>query len=213
MIGMVDKEFIRKKYLRNKWSIRKISRQLSISRQTVRRALKDADPPQYHLSELRPSPVMDPFRKIILAWLKEDEQAPRKQRHTARRIFHRLRDEYGFRGSEATVRRYVARLRPKTPEVMLPLAADWGQQAQVDWGQAKVYIAGEPKVAHIFCLKMRASGVPFVWAAPTEKLEAFLEGHRRAFEWLGGVPPPNACTTTPRRPWCVSWPARSGTNT
>lgn len=71
---------------------------------------------------------------------------------------------------------------------MLPLSVAWGEQAQVDWGQAHVRIAGEEHVVHLFCLKMRASGVNFVWAAPTEKLEAFLEGHRRAFEWLGGVP-------------------------
>jgi len=73
-------------------------------------------------------------------------------------------------------------------EVYIPLESGWGEQAQVDWGQAQVSISGERKTAHLFCLRMKASGVPFVWSAPTEKLEAFLEGHKRAFEWLGGVP-------------------------
>jgi hypothetical protein len=86
------------------------------------------------------------------------------------------------------VRRAVARLRPKTPEVFIPLAVGWGEQAQVDWGQAVVRIAGQSVVVHLFCLRMRTSQVPFVWAAPTEKLEALLEGHVRAFAWLGGVP-------------------------
>lgn len=185
---MVDKEFIRKKHYCDGWSIRELSRRLGVARQTVRKALADAEPPRYRLSAPRPCSVMEPCRALILAWLEEDEQAPAKQRHTARRIYHRLRDEYGFQGSESTVRRHVASLRPRTPEVMLPLAAAWGQQAQVDWGQAQVRIAGEPVVAHLFCLRMRASGVCSVWPFRTEKLEAFLAGHRQAFEWLSGVP-------------------------
>ncbi|KLU66407.1 hypothetical protein DEAC_c18060 [Desulfosporosinus acididurans] len=72
--------------------------------------------------------------------------------------------------------------------MFMPLSADWGEQAQVDWGRAKVYLHGKLTEVSLFCLRMKASLVPFVWAAPTEKLEAFLEGHKRAFEWLGGVP-------------------------
>jgi len=78
------------------------------------------------------------------------------------------------------------------PEVMLPLAAAWGQQAQVDWGQAHVRIAGQPTVVHLFCLRMRASGVCFVWPFRTEKLEAFLPrapaGLRVAERGAGRVP-------------------------
>lgn len=185
---MVDIEYIRKKHFVAGWAIRKISRQLSVSRQSVRKALASADPPRYRLSGPRPCPVMAPFHDLIRSWLAQDEQAPPKQRHTARRIYDRLVEEYGFAGAESTVRHYVARLRPKVPEAYIPLQAQWGQQAQIDWGQAIVYIAGSQVVAHLFCLKMRASGVPFAWAAPTEKLEAFLEGHRRGFEWLGGIP-------------------------
>jgi transposase len=66
------------------------------------------------------------------------------------------------------------------------LEAAWGQQAQNDWGQAVAKIAGKSVVAHLFCSRLRASGVPFVWASPTERLEAFLEGHCRAFAWFGG---------------------------
>ena len=74
------------------------------------------------------------------------------------------------------------------------LEPGWGQQAQVDWGQAVVQIGAEQTVVHRFCLKMRQSGVPFVWAAPTEQLEAFLEGHSRSSKWA--VP---HCQT--QRPW------------
>lgn len=135
---------------------------------------------------------MDPFREVILQWLREDQTAPAKQRHTAKRIYDRLRDEYAFTGGESTVRRFVARLRqeiegPKI-DAKIVLAADPGEMAQVDWGQAKVVIGGVEQIAHLFCLRLRFSSVPFVWAAPHERLEAFLEGHTRALTWLDGVP-------------------------
>lgn len=188
VLKMVDIEFIRKKHFVDGWTIRRISRQLAVSRQAVRKSLASADLPRYRLTKSHPCAVMDPFRDIVHGWLEQDELAPPKQRHTAKRIFDRLVAEYTFSGAESTVRHFVAKLRPAMREVYIPLAADWGQQAQIDWGQALVRIGGNPIVAHLFCLRMRASGVPFAWAAPTEKLEAFLEGHCRAFSWLGGVP-------------------------
>ncbi len=188
MRKMVEIEYIRKKHLVDGWSVRKISRQLGVARQTVRKALESTELPRYQRQHARPSPVMDPYRGVITSWLEQDQTAPAKQRHTAKRIYDRLVEEYGFTGHEATVRRLVAQLRDQQPEVFIPLTADWGQQAQVDWGQAVVEIAGSREVAHLFCLRMRASAVAFAWAAPTEKLEAFLEGHVRAFTWLGGVP-------------------------
>lgn len=188
MLGMVDKEYIRKKHLIEGWSIRRISRNLDVARQTIRKALKDSNIPQYNLTKERPSPVLEPYKEIIREWLRQDQSAPPKQRHTARRIFSRLRDEHGFTGSESTVRTFVQKEKGQHIEMFMPLSADWGEQAQVDWGRAKVYINGKFTEVSLFCLRMKASLVPFVWAAPTEKLEAFLEGHKRAFEWLGGVP-------------------------
>lgn len=188
MLKMVDIEYIRKKHYLDGWSIRKISRQLGIARQTVRKVLGSSELPRYHRTKARSCPVMDPYRAVIEAWLAADEEAPPKQRHTAKRIDDRLVAEYGFSGHEATVRRFVGGLRDRRPEAYIPLTAGWGQQAQIDWGQAVVEIGGAREVAHLFCLRMRASGVAFAWASPTEKLEAFLEGHVRAFAWLGGVP-------------------------
>jgi transposase len=185
---MVDVEFIRKKHLVEGWSIRRISGQLDVARQTVRKAMASPEPPRYHLSRPRPCPIMGPYAEVIRGWLVQDLRAPPKQRHTSKRICDRLVAEYGFRGAESSVRRVVARLRPQRPEAFIPLTAAFGQQAQVDWGQAEVSIAGTPVVVHLFCLRLRASGAPFAWAAPTERLEAFLEGHRRAFAFVGGVP-------------------------
>lgn len=188
MLEMVDIEYIRKKHYVEGWSIRKISRNLSVARQTVRKALQTSEIPKYNLRKEKPCPVMDPYKEIVKEWLEKDKEQPKKQRHTARRIFHRLCEEYGFTGSESTVRNYVRTLKNEQKEVFIPLTADWGEQAQVDWGRAKVYINGKEREVSLFCLRLKASLIPFVWASPTEKLEAFLEGHKRAFEWLGGVP-------------------------
>ncbi|WP_243269975.1 IS21 family transposase [Thermanaerosceptrum fracticalcis] len=188
MIGMVDKEYIRKKYYIEGWSIRKISRNLHVARQTVRKALQNSEIPKYQLSQEKPCPVLDPYKEIIREWLELDKTQPEKQQHTARRIYHRLCEEYDYTGSETTVRRYVRIVKNELNEAYVPLTADWGEQAQVDWGRAKVYINGKLTEVSLFCLRLKASLVSFVWASPTEKLEGFLEGHRRAFEWLGGIP-------------------------
>src|SRR5690606_21960043 len=116
---------------------------------------------------------------------------PRKQRHTARRIYQRLRDEHGYEGAESTIRRVVAQLRRELdtdgPEPFFVLSPAPGEMAQVDWGQAKIVLAGVPTVVHLFCGRLHYSGVPFVWASLHEKLEAFLEGHVRWFAWVNGV--------------------------
>src|SRR5690606_32293137 len=111
MLKVVDIECIRKLYFREGWPIRKIARELGHSRKTVRKALSDAGPWTYRLTQPRPSPKAGPYRDLIRQWLEEDRRAPRKQRHTARRVYERLRDEYGYDGAESTIRRVVAELR------------------------------------------------------------------------------------------------------
>lgn len=129
MFGMVDIEYIIKKHFIEGWSIRKISRNLVVSRQTVRKALKSSEIPRYTLTKAKSCPVLEPYKAIIEEWLEQDKTAPKKQRHTARRIFQRLRDEYGYEGSEPTVRRYVQILNQRKAEEFVPLTADWGEQA------------------------------------------------------------------------------------
>ena len=202
MLKVIDIEYIRKQHRNEGWSIRKIARQTEVSRQTVRKALRDAGPWRYTLTHSKPCPVMDPYRKRIQDCLQEDRNAPRKQRHTAKRIYDRLCEEHDFQGSDSTVRRYVARLRREggaTEEPILILKPDPGEMAQVDWGQAEMILQGKRCTIHLFCLRLHHSGVPFAWASPHEKMEAFLEGHVRAFHWLGGVLPRWYMTTWPRR--------------
>jgi len=192
MIEMVTKEYIRKRHLVDGWSIRRLSKQCDVSRQTVRKLLADAEIPTYSLAAPRPKPAMERWIPVIERWLEDDQKpgVPPKQRHTASRIHERLVDEYPgeFSAAASTVRYWVRRLRNQTPEAFVPLAADAGELAEADFGAMTIKINGQAKVVHVFVMRMRYSHVLFAHAFSTEKLEAFLEGHRLAFEWLGGVP-------------------------
>lgn len=188
MYTVIDKEYIRKKHFVEAWSIRRISKELKLARQTVRKMLEDGEIPTYKLSQERPSPIMDPYREIIVHMLKEDETAPTKQRHNAVRIYERLRDEFKFTGGASTARRYVSKLKKKPAECFLMLEANPGEQIQVDFGHAQVDMNGKRIGVHLFCMRLKFSSVPFVVAYPTERLEAFLEGHVQGFAYFGGVP-------------------------
>jgi transposase len=187
VLGMVDVELIKKMHEREH-SIRDISRTTGWSRQTVRKTLiAPAEPPVYALSTPRPCPAIDPYLDIVRQWIAGDESAPRKQRHTAKRVFDRLVDEYAFTGSEVTVRRAVARVRGKRIEAYVPLEAPWGGIAQADFGGAVVMIGRKRTEVSLFCMRAKASKVPFVIALPSEKLEALLAGHVEAFGFFGGT--------------------------
>ncbi len=183
---------IRKRHFVDGWSIREISRRCGIARQTVRKMLEDADVPHYRLTKPRPRPVMERWLPVIEAWLREDELpgVPRKQRHTSARIHERLKEEYPleFDAAESTVRHWVARLRNKKQEAFIPLTADAGELAEADFGRVVMKLNGKLTELSMFVMRLRYSGVTFAHAFNTEKLEAFLEGHRLAFEWFGGVP-------------------------
>lgn len=192
MIEMVTKEYIRKRHLIDGWSIRKISRQCNVSRQSIRKMLIDAEIPKYSLTMPRPRPAMQRWIPIIERWLEDDKKpgVPIKQRHTAVRVYERLKEEYKeeFEASPSTVRHWVRRIKGKTPEAFIPLAADAGELAEADFGSVTIQVNGQSRVVHMFVMRMRFSSVVFAQAFSTEKLEAFLEGHRLSFEWFGGVP-------------------------
>ena len=134
-------------------------------------------------------PKLDGFTGIIDAILEADAdpEVPRKQRHTAHRIFERLRDEHGFTGGYTIVKDYVRARRQSTREAFVPLHHPPGH-AQVDFGEAVVEVGGQREKIAFFCLILPHSDVWFVKAYPRETTEAFLDGHVSAFAFLGGVP-------------------------
>jgi transposase len=132
---------------------------------------------------------MDGFRARIEQWMESDKTAPPKQRHTAQRMFERLRDEHQFAGDEGTVRRFVAKLRAQQPqEAFMPLVFEAGEEAQVDWGEAKIIDNGTLRTVQLFCMRLSHSKASFVYPYERATMEAFLDGHVRAFEFFGGVP-------------------------
>jgi len=172
-------------------SIRGLARRHGVHRRAVRQALASAVPPPRQVVQ-RARPASGPHDATIARWLTEDQAAHRKQRHTARRIWERLVDEEGAAVSEPTVRRAVARLRrelePDRGDVAIVALHHPGEEAQVDFGLADVFIGGVRTSVAVFELRLSHSGAAVHVAFGSEGQEAFLEGHVTAFGRLGGVP-------------------------
>ena len=168
-------------------SQRAVAREFGISRETVRKMLEYAVPPGYQRQQPIKRPKLGPWLGVIDAILKDDKQRPAKQRHTAKRIFERLKAEHGFTGGYTIVKDYVHTSRLRGQEMFVPLAHPAGE-AQVDFGEAMVFIAGVERKAHYLAMDLPHSDDCFVTAFPAETTEAFLEGHVRAFAYFGGVP-------------------------
>ena len=168
-------------------SVREASRVFGLHRDTVGKMLANATPPGYTRKRPPRKPKIEPFTGVIDAILEADRHVPRKQRHTVKRIFERLRDEYGFEGQHTIVKDYVREHRRRVGEMFVPLTHGPGH-AQCDFGEAMVVIAGVEQKVHYFVLDLPHSDGCFVKAYPSETTEAFLDGHVSAFAFLGGSP-------------------------
>jgi transposase len=190
MIKVDEKELIRRAYLLDGQSERQIAKERKHSRNSIAVVVADPQTATYRLTQPRAAPVMDAVKAIVNAWLVADQTAPKKQRHTAHRIFERLVTEQGFKGKEPTVRRYVRlrRAEIEVPEAFLLLEYSAGMDAQCDFGEADVILDGQPITVQLFCMRLCYSKAAFVCAFPHQRQEAFLEGQRRAFEFFGAVP-------------------------
>ena len=184
-------EQMRKAREREQLSIRALADRFHVHRRDVRAALSSAVPPA-RKPVVRPAPVLDPWKATIDGWLEADRSAPRKQRHTARRVWQRLVEEHGVDVGESTVRRYVAEVRRRQSvpliEVMVPQHHPLGAEAEVDFGSVHVYLAGALTELPLFLMRLSASGKGFVRAYLNEAQAVFLDGHVRGFEHFGGVP-------------------------
>lgn len=183
-------EQIRRDHAREGLSIRELARRHGVHRRAVRQALESAVPPAKRSPEVRPAPALGAYRQIIDGWLEADREAPRKQRHTARRVWQRLVEEHGAEVSERQVARYVHKRRRELGEVgeaFVPLISEAGVEAEVDWGQATVVLRGIETVVFLFVMRACYSGAAFVMAFERETQQAFLEGHVAALEWFAGV--------------------------
>ncbi|MCE1178783.1 MAG: IS21 family transposase [Micrococcales bacterium] len=177
-------------------SQRAIQAKHGVGRKTVLAAEASAWPAQRKKPLARPS-KLDRFKPTIDQWLREDLDAPRKQRHTIKRIFDRLVEEQDMRNvSYAVVRAYVARRRPEIrveegrapTEAFVPQSHLPGAEAEVDFGDVTVRLAGELVVLQLFSFRLSYSGKAVHRVFATGGQEAFLEGHVHALHALGGAP-------------------------
>jgi transposase len=168
-------------------SERAAARRFGIDPRTVKKMMKFSVPPGYVRRKPPAKPKLDPFVGVIDHILGDDKSRPKKQQHTAKRIFERLRDEHGFTGGITIVKDYVAGWRQRSQEMFVPLAHPPGH-AQVDFGEALGVIGGLERKIHFFAFYLPYSDGCFVVGYPAETTEAFCDGHVKAFAFFGGVP-------------------------
>jgi len=184
-------EQIRREYEHGAGTIRAVARKMGVHRREVRKALASAVPAERKIPE-RERPKLAAAIPFIDAILEADRKAPRKQRHTAHRIWTRLRREMPeAEVAESTVRQYVrerkAALGLLGQETFVPQSYTWGGEAQVDWYEGWAEFDGESRKTYLFCLRSMASGGAFHRAYPHANQQAFLEAHELAFAYFGGV--------------------------
>lgn len=189
-------EAIRRDHRRDGLSIRELAVKHGVHRRTVRQALDSPFPPPRKPRSFA-APKLDPAKPLIDAMLVADLDAPRKQRHTAKRVWERLVDEHGMTGlSYSTVRDYVSRRRPEiaaragraAEAGFVPQAHPPAAEAEVDFADLWIDLRGVRLKVFLFTLRLSHSGKAVHRAFASQGQEAFLEGHMQAFTELGGVP-------------------------
>ncbi len=183
---------IRRLRLEGETSQRTVAKRLGISRNTVKKYW-DGETVAWERKPYTREPVVmtEEIVQFITECLDEDDrEGIRKQRHTARRIYNRLVEEHGFAGSESSVRNLVHGMKAarKTTRAFIPLRFEPGKAAQIDWGEATVYINGEKQKINLFCARLCHSCAPYVIAYKRQNQESFLDALIHTFQYYDGVP-------------------------
>lgn len=177
---------VRRYVLSEGHSKRAACRKFGIHWKTLQKMLDHPEPPAFQ-RRARGERKIERFLPIIHAILEADRQAPPKQRHTAQRIYDRLRTEHQYDGKLTIVKDAVRAWRKLSSETFVPLAHPPGE-AQVDFGEAQFWLEGVLTKAALFVMSLPYSDAVFIRAYPRECTEAFQDGHVRAFAFFGGVP-------------------------
>ena len=177
---------IRLEVLRGETSKRSILRRENIHWETLKKILQYPEPPGYRSKKSRHKPKLGPFLERIAQIIEDDKAVSKKQRHTSKRIYERLKAE-GYPGGSTQVKEAVREIKRVNQEVFMPLVHRPGE-AQVDFGFAVAKIAGVLRKFAFFVMVLPHSDAFFVMAFERECTETYWEGHMRSFEFFGGVP-------------------------
>lgn len=183
---------IRRRHFISKESISAIANSLNLSRQTVRKALRNEAEPIYQ-RKIQPTPKLGAFKSQLAEWLERDGKLPRRQRRTAQRLFECLQIE-GYQGSYGPVQRFVldwkqqAPHRPSTTQAFVPLAFPAGETCQFDWSHEYVILNGVLQTIKVAHFRLAYSRRMFLAAYPRETQEMVFDAHIRAFTCFGGAP-------------------------
>jgi transposase len=185
-------ETIRREYVEGVGTIQGVARKLGVHRRMVREAIHNAIPAQRKKIEREPTRLVAEVAMFIHSVLEQDQQAPPKQRHTAQRVFERVREEMPQQEVSArSVRRAVQQWKQEKQqaraETYISQQYEAGREAQVDWYEAYAEIAGERKKLQVLCVRSMYSGAAFHRAYERATQLAFLDAQARAFEMFGGV--------------------------
>jgi transposase len=178
---------VRLAYFQDGQSKRAIARRFGISRDSVDKIIVYSVPPGYRRVAPIKRPKLDGFTDHIDQWLQEDDGRPKKQRHTAKRVFERLRDEHSFAGGYTIVKTYMREHQRRSREMFVPLHHPPGH-GQADFGEALVVIGGIEQKAYFFAFDLPHSDAYYVRAYPAATAEAWMDGHVHAFAFFGRVP-------------------------
>ena len=178
---------IRRRVLHKQISKRQACQEYGLGWRTLARILEHEEPPGYQRKQPRRKPKLERYLPIIHEILEQDQQAPKKQRHTSQRIFDRLVKERAYDGGITIVKEAVRAWKQRQAEVFVPLSHRAGE-AQTDFGEATVVLKGEKTKVAMFVMTLPFSDAIFFQVFPKECTETFQEGHKRAFAFFGGVP-------------------------
>jgi transposase len=185
MVKVDEYALIRRAHRVEKMSIRELARTFHHSKRKIREILREPEPKSYQRGPM-PS-IIDPFKPVIDEILRADEDAPRKQRHTASKIFRRLRDEHSYPGGYNRIRLYLVSKGRTQRETFIPLDHEPGQRLEADFGHIHVDFPDGRRLVPVLMMTWGYSNCPFAIALPTERTEAILHGMVEAFAFFGCV--------------------------
>lgn len=181
---------IRIRYHVKKESIKKIARELNLSRNTVRKALREDKTVNEYQRDSQIAPKLEDYKEQLTAWLKEDSRQPKSQRCSARRLYERLQTT-GYGGAYDSVQRFVKQWQQdagKLGAAFIPLYFAPGEAYQFDWSQETVELGGVIQVVKVAHFRLCYSRLSFIIAYPRETQEMLFDAHAKAFSFYGGIP-------------------------